>query len=330
MVKDTEYYDILGVKPDATESEIKKAFRTKALKEHPDKGGCEEKFKQLSAAYEVLSDSEKRKMYDQVGKDVEKGMHHANPNDIFAQMFGGSNIFNMFGGGMFAEQRREPSDIVYNLEVPLEKICTKHVSKLRFERNRVCEECKDSIGTCDLCQGRGMRVQIRQFGLGMIQQQSVPCQNCHSSGKLFSSCSKCTNGIYKDAKVFEVPLKLSKRNGQEFRFTGEGNEQHGVPPGDFVVVVRYAEHPVYKVNRDDFHVNKTITLKEALTGYRTTLVHPSGETINVNTTGKIIDPHVPYVIQGKGLNNGNLAIIFYVEYPKELSAMQIQKLLNIL
>lgn len=327
MVKDTAYYNELGVSPNATQKEIKKAFRIKALDAHPDKGGDAEKFKALSEAYEVLSDENKRKNYDLLGKDGAKPSAGFNPTDIFSSVFG-----DMFKSGGFFTQQRKPTrarDTIHIYSASLEKICTNHMIKLKMQRDRECECAKKSVN-CNMCNGRGMKIHILQIAPGMVQQMQSSCETCMGTGKDFVTCDKgCAHGIYKDEKIFEIQLSPDVKDGQEFRFGMEGNAALGLTPGDFVVIIKYEKHSKYRVEGRDLFGEMEISLNQALTGLHTTIQHPSGEEIKINTTGKVINPYENVVIPQKGLGNGNLAIKFHINFPKELSKKQT-KLLNIL
>uniref|UniRef100_A0A0A9CTF6 GSVIVT00002640001 n=1 Tax=Arundo donax TaxID=35708 RepID=A0A0A9CTF6_ARUDO len=166
----TRYYEILGVPKDASQDDLKKAYRKAAIKNRPDKGGDPEKFKELAQAYEVLSDPEKREIYDQYGEDALKegmggggGMH--DPFDIFQSFFGGSP----FGGGGSSRGRRQRKgeDVVHPLKVSLEELYNGTSKKLSLSRNVLCSKCNGkgsksgASSRCAGCQGSGYKVQIR-------------------------------------------------------------------------------------------------------------------------------------------------------------------------
>uniref|UniRef100_A0A803PR54 DnaJ-like protein n=1 Tax=Cannabis sativa TaxID=3483 RepID=A0A803PR54_CANSA len=187
----TKYYEVLGVSKNATPEELKKAYRKAAIKNHPDKGGDPEKFKELAQAYEVLNDPEKREIYDQYGEDALKegmsggGPSH-NPFDIFESFFGGG----AFGGGSSSRGRRQKQgeDVVHTLKVSLEDLYNGASKKLSLSRNALCQKCKGKgcksgiAGKCYGCQGSGMKVSMRQIGLGMIQRMQHVCPDCQGSG----------------------------------------------------------------------------------------------------------------------------------------------------
>ncbi|KAG8315507.1 DnaJ (Hsp40), sub A, member 4 [Homalodisca vitripennis] len=198
MVKETMYYDILGVKPNFTTDELKKAYRKLALKYHPDKNPNEgEKFKQISQAYEVLSNPEKRAIYDKGGEQALKeggggGGFSSNPMDVFDMFFRSA-----FGGNMRGPGERRGKDVVHQLSVSLEDLYKGAVRKLALEKNIICEKCegrggkKGAVEKCMTCQGSGIYVQIQQASLGMIQQVKCVCGDCNGQGEKIAPKDRC-------------------------------------------------------------------------------------------------------------------------------------------
>lgn len=184
MVKETKFYDLLGVPPTASEDDIKRAYRKLALKYHPDKNkdeGAQEKFKELSVAYDALSDADKRKKYDQFGEKGLSGDGGVDPSDIFASFFGGGR----------PRGEPKPKDIVHEHPVQLESFYNGKIVKLAINRDRLCETCNGTganrpgvEATCRECNGRGVQLITRQVGPGFIQQMQVACRALRWEGEV--------------------------------------------------------------------------------------------------------------------------------------------------
>ena len=196
MVKDTKYYDILGVSPDASESEMKKAYYKLAKVYHPDKNpDAGDKFKEISHAYEVLSDSQKRQVYDQFGEEGLSGEGRGGPHsaeDLFSHLFGGA-----FGGGRSRPSGpRKGKDMRHTLKVTLNDLYKGKVSKLALQKQVLCAGCNGLGGkngassTCQGCDGRGIRVIMRQIG-PMIQQMQQTCPDCNGEGTNIAPKDRC-------------------------------------------------------------------------------------------------------------------------------------------
>ncbi|KAF3627578.1 Chaperone protein dnaJ 3 [Capsicum annuum] len=347
----TRYYGILGVSKNATEDEIKKAYRKAAMKNHPDKGGDPEKFKELAQAYEVLSDSQKREIYDQYGEDALKegmggggGMH--DPFDIFESFFGG----NPFGGGGSGRGRRQRrgEDVVHPLKVSLEDLYSGITKKLSLSRNVICSKCsgkgsKSGASTkCSGCKGTGMKVSIRQLGPGMIQQMQHPCNECKGTGEMIDDKDRCPQckgeKVVPEKKVLEVHVEKGMQNGQKITFPGEADEAPDTVTGDIVFVLQQKEHPRFKRKGEDLFVDHTLSLTEALCGFHFILTHLDGRQLLIKSNpGEVVKPDQFKAINDEGMPvyqrpfmKGKLYIHFIVEFPDSLSLEQVQALEAIL
>eukprot|EP00850_Spirogloea_muscicola_P011672 SM000073S21448 [mRNA] locus=s73:377351:379815:- [translate_table: standard] len=350
----TRFYDVLGVPKNATTDDLKKAYRKAAIKNHPDKGGDPEKFKELSQAYEVLSDAEKREIYDQYGEDALKegmggggGMH--NPFDIFESFFGSGGGGHPFGGGGGSGRRRQRrgEDVVHALKVTLEDLYNGTSKKLSLSRNVICSKCKGkgsktgASGRCAGCQGSGMKVSIRQLGPSMIQQMQHVCPECKGSGETISEKDKCTackgSKVVQEKKLLEVHVEKGMLNGQKITFPNEADEAPDTVTGDIVFVLQQKEHPIFKRKADDLFVEHTLSLTEALCGFHFPLTHLDNRQLLIKTNpGEIIKPGQFKAINDEGMPQyqrpfmkGRLYIHFSVDFPESGSlSLEQTKLLE--
>jgi DnaJ-class molecular chaperone len=318
MPVDTKFYDTLKVLPTASQVDIKKAYRNQAKVCHPDKGGDAEKMQKLNNAYEVLSDESKKQLYDKYG---EKGLQDGAStgfDDIFSRIFTG-------GGFRFGQQRPQPQvpdniNHVYN--VTLEQLCSNATVKLKYTVSLICKF--SSVGNCNICNGTGNVMRVRQLGRGMIQQIRQVCSECKGLGKILSNCSKCTGGFVKEKKIVELHLTEKLPNKHKFRFYREGNQIINKAIGDFIVVLNYVKHPMFTVQNSNLLIHRTISLTEALTGYKEDITHPSSRIINIDTTGEIINPYDDYIVKKMGMTTShNLHIKFKIVFPTKLDEFNL-------
>jgi DnaJ family protein A protein 2 len=350
MVKDTKLYDLLGVAPTASDSEIKKGYRKAALKYHPDKNPSEEaheKFKEISTAYEVLSDSQKRGIYDDYGME---GLQGNGPggmggDDLFSQFFGGGG---MFGGGGAPRGPQKGPDMKHPISATLEQLYKGRTAKLALNKTVLCKTCEGrggkegSVKKCTGCNGRGIKFVTRQMG-PMIQRFQTECDQCQGSGDIVDPKDRCTTCHGKktasERKILEVHIDPGMRDGQRIVFRGEGDQQPGVVPGDIIFIVDEKPHELFKRNGDDLIYEAEIDLLTALAGGEFYIKHVSGEYIKVSIIpGEIISPGELKVIEGKGMpipkigGYGNLFVKFNIKFPPNnfTSEENLKKLEDIL
>lgn len=330
MVKETKLYDTLGVSPSATENELKKAYRKLALKYHPDKnpnGG--DKFKEISHAYEILSDPQKRETYDNFGEeglsgDAGGGMG-MNPEDLFASFFG-------FGGGSRSSGPRRGKDVVHPLKVSLEDLYKGKVFKLSIKRNIICKACngkggkEGAVKSCSDCNGRGVKFVRRQIG-PMIQQYQTSCPTCNGTGEIINKeleCKIChSKKVVQETKIIEVPVDKGMTDGQQITFAGEADQAPGVETGDVVIIIKEKPHDVFKRKGKDLYIEQKIDLVTALTGGTFNIKHLDDRYLKVTIIpGEIIKPDQTKCIQNEGMptyrspfDKGNLFVKFEVEFP---------------
>ena len=251
-VDTTKLYETLGVEKDADEKEIKKAYRKLAIIHHPDKGGDEHKFKEVSAAYEILSDAKKRELYDNYGLEgVENGggVGAAGGEDLFSMFFG--------GGGRRARSagpRKGPS-IQHPLKVTLEDLYNGKTIKLAINRKVLVGDAK----TCETCNGQGAVMELRQLGPGMITQMQRTCSACEGQGTI---CKLKT-----ERQVVEVHIEKGMIHNQKITFRGMADEMPNRETGDILFIVQEKDHHLFKRKGADLLLIKDISLNQALTGF---------------------------------------------------------------
>ena len=285
-----DYYEVLGVPKNASEDDIKKAYRKLAMKHHPDRnqGGdskkSEDKFKEAKEAYEMLTDAQKRAAYDQYGHaGVDPNMGRGSGPGAegfggFAEAFG--DIFgDIFGGGGAAGGQRRAggqqvfrgSDLSYAMEITLEEAALGKETQIRIPAYEACETCKGSgakPGTspkvCSTCNGQGT-VHMRQ-GFFSIQQT---CPHCHGTGKIIPEpCTTCSGqGRIKKNKTLEVKIPPGINEGMRIRSSGNGEPgTNGGPAGDLYIEIRIKQHEIFERDGDDLHCTVPVGLTTAALG----------------------------------------------------------------
>ncbi|KAJ4895672.1 Chaperone protein dnaJ 3 [Raphanus sativus] len=348
----TKFYEILGVPKTASPEDLKKAYKKAAIKNHPDKGGDPEKFKELAQAYEVLSDPEKREIYDEYGEDaLKEGMGGGgggghDPFDIFSSFFGGSP----FGGGGSSRGRRQRrgEDVVHPLKVSLEDLYLGTTKKLSLSRNALCSKCNGKGSKsgasmkCGGCQGTGMKVTMRQLGPGMIQQMQHACNECKGTGETINDRDRCPqckgDKVVPEKKVLEVNVEKGMLHSQKITFEGQADEAPDTVTGDIVFVIQQKEHPKFKRKGEDLFVEHTLSLTEALCGFSFVLTHLDGRNLLIKSNpGEVVKPDSYKAISDEGMPiyqrpfmKGKLYIHFTVEFPDSLSPDQTKALESVL
>jgi molecular chaperone DnaJ len=290
-----DYYEVLGVARDASDEELKKAYRRCAMKHHPDRNpgdhAAEAAFKECKEAYEVLSEPAKRRAYDAHGHAAfEHGVGGGGPGpgagfgdmgDIFGDIFG-----NIFGGGA-ARGPRRGADIGYVMELDLEEAVAGIEKRIEVPTLAPCEPCKGSgsedgkVETCATCHGRG---QVRmQRGIFTMQQ---PCPHCGGRGQTIANpCMACHGaGRVEEEKVLSVKIPPGVDSGDRIRLSGEGEAgPAGTPPGDLFVEVRVRPHEIFERDGDDLHCDVPIRIAQAALG----------DTIRVPTLDGEVELRIP-------------------------------------
>lgn len=356
MADKRDYYDVLGVSKSATEAEIKSAFRKKAKEFHPDlnKDNPEaaEKFKEAQEAYSVLSDENKRKMYDQYGH---AGVSSSGPGmgggfggfqdfggagfdfgDIFDSIFGGESGFggfSNFGGGRSSKPRAtRGSDILMRMNLTFEEAVYGCEKKFNIDVVEDCSECHGHGGfdreECSTCHGRGTITTQQQTILGSFMSTTT-CPDCKGQGHTYKrKCSECRGkGKVTVDKKLTINIQEGINTGDRQRVSGKGNPgSNGGENGDLYIEFIVDEHEYYVRKNDDIYLEVPLTLTEAILGCKKTIPTLYGNVkLNIAAGTNSGDKQR---IKGKGINNkyrrhkGDMFVIFKVYTPKKLSREQ--------
>jgi len=345
-----DYYDILGVEKNASDDELKKAYRKLARQHHPDlhtetnqKKTAEEKFKEINEAYEVLSDQEKRKRYDMFGHagaqqgaggfegfDFNRGGFGDVFNDIFEDFFGQARG----GGGGRAERG---NDLQYNLDISFEEAVYGKEATLKIPRWEVCPDCKgtgarspSAIKTCSSCKGAG---QLR-FQQGFFSV-SRPCGQCQGSGHIISeACLACQGRqrIYKE-RTIAVHIPAGIETGMRLRLSNEGEHgPQGGPPGDLYVAITVKPHPIFSRKGLDLSCDVPINLVTAVLGGKVEVPTLQGNTVIKVPPGTQHDKVLRIKGLGipslKGNTTGDQIYTMKIQIPTKLTAKQKELLME--
>ncbi|MDY5968864.1 MAG: molecular chaperone DnaJ [Bacteroidales bacterium] len=366
MASKRDYYEVLGVGKNASDDDLKKAYRKLALKYHPDRNPgdkeAEEKFKEAAEAYSVLSDPDKRARYDQFGHaGVDgnggfSGGQGMNMDDIFSQFgaifgdlfggggrsgFGGFGSFGGFGGGHQGTRRHvmHGSNLRIKVKLTLEEIATGIEKKIKVKKYVPCDICGGSgakghnYETCGYCHGKGVVTEVRRTILGQMQTQSV-CPHCGGEGRIIKDkCPNCNGeGIVKSEEVITINIPAGVQDGMQVSMSGKGNAApHNGVPGDLIILVDEEPNENFERQENNLIHNTFITFSQAALGDTIEVPTIDGKAkikVEAGTpSGKVLR------LRGKGLpdlNNyekGDLLVCLNVWVPKKLNKEE-KELLN--
>lgn len=360
MAKD--YYKILGVSKDASQQEIKKAYRKLAHKYHPDKGGDEEKFKKINEAYQVLSDDKKRAQYDRFGAvpggsggTEGAGFDFDQFKKAFGQQFGGGFRFNfdnlediveeMFGFGAGAERKkrdlRRGQDIKLDVELSLDQTLESINQEISLRKFIQCPRCEgsgaepdSSTKECRSCRGEGRVRQIKKTPFGSITKFII-CPECEGQGTIPEQpCNVCNGeGRIKKSTEFEFTIPAGVDSGQVIRFKGKGHAgKKGGPAGNLYVRILVEEHPKFKRKGDDLHLELPISFSQAALGDQLKVKTLSGKQVSVDIpkgseSGEVLKVKGKGIPHFSGFGRGDLYLKLKVDIPSRLSSKQ-KELIN--
>jgi molecular chaperone DnaJ len=348
-----DYYNILEVDKSASQSEIKTAFRKKAHKYHPDKGGDEAKFKEINEAYQVLSNPDKRQKYDQFGSDFANGAGGSsgwqnaasgfgaggiNFEDL-GDIFSGIGMDDIFGFGAKtrsnARNRARGSDIEISLSINLEDVAFGAEKEIKLEKDVVCKNC-DGKGyepnskskTCPTCNGQGEVIQNQRTIFGSFQNKAV-CPDCSGEGKIYTDiCKKCSGkGYIRDKVKIKVKIPAGISEGQSIRLANLGGPGvKGAVSGDLYIKIKINDHNEFVREGDDVKANVKVKFSQLILG----------DKIEINTLDGKVKLKIPegtqsgttFKLKNKGINHlqkrgrGDYLIKILVETPKKINKKQ--------
>jgi molecular chaperone DnaJ len=336
------YYETLGIDRKATSDDIKKAFRKLAQKHHPDKGGDEEKFKEITEAYSILSDDKKRREYDNYGQTFNGGGNPGgNPfggfdfNGFgqggmefdFADLFNGG-FADIFGGG--SQRARRGRDISIDIEVSFKESVLGGKREVLITKVSKCDICKGDGGkpgtemkSCQTCNGSGRVHETRNSMLGQFSSVRT-CSTCEGSGKIPSTpCDNCKGrGVLKKQEEIKVSIPPGIDGGEMIRMPGLGEAIKNGTPGDLYVKVHVKPHPVFKKDGMNLVMHAPLKLTDALLGTTLTITTVEDKTLEVKVP-PMTDTEETLRIRGKGIaaerGSGDLLIKLSTTLPKKLS-----------
>jgi len=350
-----DYYSVLGVSKNASQDEIKIAFRKLAHQHHPDKGGDPNKFKEINEAYQVVGNEQKRKQYDQFGSAFQNGQaggayggqggfdfsgfqnggySGANVNfDDLGDLFGGlGDMFGFSSGNSHRRQNRGGESIEAILIIDFMEAVFGVEKEILIDKNIKCDKCGGNgaepgskIETCPVCKGRGKVFKMQRTIFGSIQTE-VLCSNCQGEGQTYSKkCSKCNGqGIYKGQEKLKIKIPAGINEGESIRLSGRGNSgPKNSSAGDLILRIRINPHASFVRDGYNIHTKININVKQAILG----------DKININTVHGKISLKIPegtqsgtvFKLRNKGVpklrggGSGDHLVEVIVNIPKDLS-----------
>jgi molecular chaperone DnaJ len=352
MAEKRDYYEVLGVPKGSNQDQIKDSYRKLAMQFHPDRNKspeAEEKFKEISEAYAVLSDDQKRQQYDNLGhsgfdqkyteEDIFRGADFNSVfrdsgfdfGDVFRQFFGGGS----FGGGGYSERTNRGQDLLYDLNITLEEAAKGTEKEIEIPRTEKCDVCGGSgaapgsqARTCSRCNGQGRIQNTRRSAFGMFVQV-VACPECRGKGKIIeSACRNCRgSGLVRKRRKITVKVPLGIDEGYQLRLRGEGeNVADDGEPGDLYVLVHIVPHKLFMREDNDLYYTLIIGYPQAVLGAEVqvpTLDGPTVLRIDQGTqVGQVIRMKGKGMPRFKGYGKGDLLIRIGISIPEKITTQQ--------
>jgi DnaJ-related protein SCJ1 len=339
IICDKDLYKILEIKRDATQNEIKHKYRQLSRIYHPDKNRspeAAEKYKEINEAYEILSDTKKRRLYDRGGMDAVNRDGQMEGHDPF-------DIFDIFTGGAHRRARQDRNrgeDMRVKVRASLKDLYMGKEYEFTYTRYAMCPHCRGSgadsyedVETCDKCNGQGVYMETKRLGPGFIQQIQKTCPKCGGRGKMIKKeCHECHGKkIVQSLEEMTLFIEKGMENGSEIKFEEFGEEKPDKDPGHLIFIVEELPDKVFKREKDNLRVDMVISLKEALIGFNREIIHLDGHKVpikknTVSQPGEVIrikKEGMP--IHNKG-DSGDLLVTLKIKFPDKLTEQQKDKL----
>jgi len=320
---------------------LKKAYRKLAVGCHPDKypndAEKQAQFQSISEAYEVLSDDEKRRIYDQYGEEgLKKGVRGGGGTFDF------DDIFHMFGGGGGGQKKRKDelpkgNPLRIKLQVTLEDLYNGKDFEVLQRRQVLCPHCRgtgaensDDVSTCPDCGGSGTKVVTQKLGPGFVQRMQTTCDRCGGKGRIVTStCTHCHGTKIDTAEqLISIFIEKGMPDGYEIVSESDGDEKPGEEPGDLIFKITTAPHKRFERNGNDLNMSMTITLLQSLVGFTKTFKHLDGHEVTI-TRDTVTKPGLQIVVSGEGMphhgfssQKGDLQVTFNIQFPTVLTEDQ--------
>ena len=341
MATKRDYYEILSVARDASDDDVKRAYRQLALKYHPDRNPddpeAERNFKEAAEAYEVLSDPEKRARYDRYGHQglSGTGFHEfTNAEDIFeafGDIFGGTMFGDLFGGRRSRRGPRPGRDLKVEVELDLLEAAKGVTKTFDVRRDEICAQCRGSVAkpgtkpvSCSYCGGRGQVLQSQGFF-----RIATTCPGCHGRGtQIREPCSECSgSGRVKTKRTLEVEIPAGVDSGMKVRLRGEGEPgDNGAPRGDLYCFITVREHPLFHRDGSNLICQVPITFSQAALGADVEVPSLSGKkTLSISRgtqSGEVFRLRNLGMPDPRGHGHGDLVVQVVVEIPRKLTKRQ--------
>ena len=334
-----DYYEILGITKSASEAEIKKAYRKKAIEFHPDKNpgnaAAEESFKQAAEAYEILSDPQKKAKYDQYGHQAFDGNSgfggagHMNMDDIFSQfgdIFGGAGGFSGFGGNSGGQRRVKGSNLRIKVKLTLEEIANGVEKKVKVKRKIQASGVK--YKTCSTCNGQGQVLRVTNTILGRMQSATT-CSSCGGAGQTIESkpANADSQGMILEDETVSIKIPAGVIDGMQLKVSNKGNDAPGNGiAGDLIVAIEETEHEFLKREGENLHYDLYVSFPEAALGVSKDIEAVNGKVrIKLEEgiqSGKILRLKGKGIPSLNGYGNGDLLVHVNVWTPKTLTKEQ--------